>query len=113
MIIDRINWKVGITKDNIEIKWIPICTVEFGSENKRIIGLSQDSLWINTFELPRKNDLYIIKSREDSYHIMAILDNERAEIEELIKKGIEYNDLALEIFNTFPFKENFWSKPAR
>ena len=99
------DWIIGKTNDNVQVKWIPVCIVEFDPGYKRIIGLSSDGVWLNTFELPRSQKLSLIRKREDCYYIMAILDKERFEIESLIKQGITANNLPPSIYNTFPFVE--------
>lgn len=98
-----IDWIIGKTKENVQIKWIPICIVDFGENYKRVIGLSSDGVWLNTFELPRSQNLSLIRQREDCYFMMAILDKERTEIENLLKQGIASRNLKCTIYNTFPF----------
>ncbi|WP_338813342.1 hypothetical protein V9L05_18415 [Bernardetia sp. Wsw4-3y2] len=105
MINSKIDWKLGTTINDVTIEWIPICSVAFGDDYKRIIGLTKEEFWINGFEPPRTEGLYIIKNREDCYHIMAIIDKERIEIEELVKNGLKLNGMLVENFNTFPIKE--------
>ena len=99
------DWIIGETTDNVQVKWIPICIVGFDPAYKRIIGLSSDGVWLNTFELPRSQKLSLIRKREDCYYIMAILDKKRLEIESLIKQGIAANNLPPAIYNTFPIVE--------
>ncbi|HEY4788700.1 MAG TPA: hypothetical protein VIH57_21765 [Bacteroidales bacterium] len=105
MINSKIDWKLGKNKDNAIVEWIPICSVIFSDGHKRIIGLSKDGFWINVFESPRTENLFVIKNREDCYYIMAIIDKERIEIESSIEKGLDLNDLSIKLIDTFPFKE--------
>lgn len=105
MINSKIDWKIGKTKNNVTIEWIPICSLVFSNEYKRIIGLTKDGFWVNGFESPRNEDLYMIKSREDCYYIMAIIDKERTDVENQLLNGLKLNNISTDVLNTFPFND--------
>lgn len=117
------NWEIGIENSQSNIRWIPIATVEFTPDYKRRIGISEHGVWVNTIERGTPgNHLSLVVNCKDCYTIMAILEKERAEIEDLIKKGLEQNHLREDLFYTFPFKElikftlvsssNYWGLKA-
>lgn len=99
--MDTIGWKIGKTRDDKEVRWVPIITVDFGY--KKVIGLTTDNFWVTTFEPPMTTDLFLVSDRQGCYHIMAILEKERAEIERKLKLGIEELELPISIYASFPF----------
>jgi hypothetical protein len=100
------NWEIGIGIGNSRIKWISIATVEFDPEYKRRIGITEHGVWITSIEREGANSqLFVIENRQDCYHLMAILEKDRNEIENLIKNGLEKNNLNKDKLITFPFKD--------
>ncbi len=38
--------RIDYTKNKTQVEWIPICTIEFSQDYKRIIGLSDNGIWV-------------------------------------------------------------------
>lgn len=96
--------RIDYTKDKSQVGWIPICIIEFSPDYKRIIGLSDNGIWVIAVDEPIYK-LDLIKNRADCYFMITILTKGRNEVEQLLQEGIRTSGLNPNIFKSFPFKE--------
>ena len=100
--ISKDNWQTDQKADQTFVTWLPILTLTFDFAPQRIIGLSDNGFWIAQFNT---GDIQLIDTREGCYHLLACLQKDRDDFENLLKENLIKKALDPKLADTFPLTE--------
>ena len=97
------NWINSINSKLETITWIPIFTIEFDNDYKRIFGLCKDGNWITQVIQNGTETISLVRNKNEYIKIITVLEKDRLEMEKSLLAGLKSNTNGTYTIDVFPF----------
>nr|WKN38241.1 hypothetical protein K4G66_05945 [Tunicatimonas sp. TK19036] len=100
---DSVDWIVSEDLDSKNIIWLPIFTIEFDKDYKRIFGLTSEGYWMNLIIRDKDEMITVSRNKREYLGIITALHKDRDELEKLVKEGLDKYTSGNYSIDIFPF----------
>ena len=100
---NSIDWNSSTDLESIEIKWIPIFSLEFREDYSRIFGLTSDGYWMNKVFIGGNETISVVREKSEYIGLITVFEKDRTFIERNLLEGLKENTAGNYSLAIFPF----------